>query len=284
MTLEALRAIWTPSFLTFVSPIVAAALGGLFGRLGRSGQGVAALIVLCGFSAGAYGAWQAPVSALTAITAVPGSLPPIGRLQILVVSMGGALISIYHVLTKRDGEVAVIASLVVAATSASAFAGDSLRVAGAGIHLAVLLVAMLMATERGDWQGGVAGTAYLTMASIGAITLVAGFALADVQKVSPGGLVTDAFVVAVLSTGFALSIGIVPLYFRSRRSTISVLPAAVGPAIASKIGGMDIKPSMIRIIIESARRKVPDTRPIHSPITEASKATEKPIIKETRAP
>ncbi len=213
MTLEALRAIWTPSFLTFVSPIVAAALGGLFGRLGRSGQGVAALIVLCGFSAGAYGAWQAPVSALTAITAVPGSLPPIGRLQILVVSMGGALISIYHVLTKRDGEVAVIASLVVAATSASAFAGDSLRVAGAGIHLAVLLVAMLMATERGDWQGGVAGTAYLTMASIGAITLVAGFALADVQKVSPGGLVTDAFVVAVLSTGFALSIGIVPLYF-----------------------------------------------------------------------
>ncbi|MEI8220496.1 MAG: hypothetical protein WCH91_07635, partial [bacterium] len=145
MTLEALRAIWTPSFLTFVSPIVAAALGGLFGRLGRSGQGVAALIVLCGFSAGAYGAWQAPVSALTAITAVPGSLPPIGRLQILVVSMGGALISIYHVLTKRDGEVAVIASLVVAATSASAFAGDSLRVAGAGIHLAVLLVAMLMA-------------------------------------------------------------------------------------------------------------------------------------------
>ena len=60
MTLEALRAIWTPSFLTFVSPIVAAALGGLFGRLGRSGQGVAALIVLCGFSAGAYGAWQAP--------------------------------------------------------------------------------------------------------------------------------------------------------------------------------------------------------------------------------
>ncbi|NDE08101.1 MAG: hypothetical protein EBZ89_12040, partial [Chloroflexi bacterium] len=116
MTLEALRAIWTPSFLTFVSPIVAAALGGPFGRLGRSGQRVAALIVLCGFSAGAYGAWQAPVSALTAITAVPGSLPPIGRLQILVVSMGGALISIYHVLTKRDGEVAVIASLVVAAT------------------------------------------------------------------------------------------------------------------------------------------------------------------------
>lgn len=245
MTWDALRAIWTPSFLSFVSPIVAAALGALFGRAGRFGRGVAALIFLCGVSAGAYGAWQAPVSAVSAMSSVSGSLPPIGRLQILVVSVGGALISIYHFLTRRQGEVGVIAALVVAATSASAFAGDSLRVAGAGVHLAVLLVAMLMATERDDWQGGVAGTAYLTMASIGAITLVAGFALADVQKVSPGGLVTDAFVVAVLSTGFALSIGIVPLYFwvpsasqrpgagASMLALAVVVPASLGLMLAT---------------------------------------------------
>ncbi len=242
MTLDALRAIWTPSFLSFVSPLVAAALGALVGRIGRSGQGVAALIVLCGLSAGAYGAWQAPVSVLTAMTSVPGSLPPIGRLQILVVSIGGALISIYHVFTKRQGEVAVIASLVVAATSASAFAGDSLRVAGAGVHLAVLLVAMLMATERGDWQGGVAGTAYLTMATIGAITLVAGFALADVQIVSPGGLVTDTFVVAVLSTGFALSIGVVPLYFwvpsASQRPGAGASMLAIAVVVPASLGLM----------------------------------------------
>ncbi|MSQ43586.1 MAG: hypothetical protein EXR45_05185 [Chloroflexi bacterium] len=242
MTLEALRAIWTPSFLSFVGPIVAAALGALFGRAGRFGRGVTALIVLCGLSAGAYGAWQAPVSSLTAMSSVSGSLPAIGRLQILVISVGGALISIYHVLTRRQGEVAVIASLVVAATSASAFAGDSLRVAGAGVHLAVLLVAMLMATERDDWQGRVAGTAYLTMASIGAITLVAGFALADVQKVSPGGLVTDAFVVAVLSTGFALSIGIVPLYFwvpsASQRPGAGASMLALAVVVPSSLGLM----------------------------------------------
>ena len=245
MTLEALHAVWTPSFLSFVSPVAAAALGALFGRAGRFGRGIAALIVLCGLTAGAYGAWQAPVSGLTAMSSVTGSLPPIGRLQIVIISVGGALISTYHVLTRRQGEVAVIAALVVAATSASAFAGDSLRVAGAGVHLAVLLVAMLMATERDDWQGGVAGTAYLTLASIGAITLVAGFALADVQKVSPGGLVTDAFVVAVLSTGFALSVGIVPLYFwvpsasqrpgagASMLALAVVVPASLGLMLAT---------------------------------------------------
>ena len=55
-------------------------------------------------------------------------------------------------------------------------------------------------------------------------------------------------------------------------------------AMASRIGGMDISPSMIRMISPSAQRTKPETRPIGEPTTLASVATAKPTISETRAP
>ncbi|OIQ66390.1 hypothetical protein GALL_520400 [mine drainage metagenome] len=55
-------------------------------------------------------------------------------------------------------------------------------------------------------------------------------------------------------------------------------------AIASRIGGMDIKPSMTRMIRASIWRTNPDTRPIAVPMTDAQKATENPTSNDTREP
>ncbi len=55
-------------------------------------------------------------------------------------------------------------------------------------------------------------------------------------------------------------------------------------AIASRIGGIDISPSITRMMMESSGRKNPETRPTKVPTTEATAATEKPTISEMRAP
>ncbi len=56
-------------------------------------------------------------------------------------------------------------------------------------------------------------------------------------------------------------------------------------AIASRIGGIDIMPSMMRMMMLSAQRMKPEMRPIdETRRCEASSATEKPTISETRAP
>ena len=47
---------------------------------------------------------------------------------------------------------------------------------------------------------------------------------------------------------------------------------------------MDIMPSMTRIKILSIQGTKPVTRPIANPITEALIATQKPTVRETRAP
>ncbi len=55
-------------------------------------------------------------------------------------------------------------------------------------------------------------------------------------------------------------------------------------AMASRIGGIDIMPSMTRMMIPSATRTKPENRPMVSPAIEARIATLKPTSSETRAP
>ena len=55
-------------------------------------------------------------------------------------------------------------------------------------------------------------------------------------------------------------------------------------AIAIRIAGIDISPSMIRMTIASVQRLKPVTRPIARPIPLASSATLIPTISDTRAP
>ena len=54
--------------------------------------------------------------------------------------------------------------------------------------------------------------------------------------------------------------------------------------MASRIGGIDIIPSMMRMMMPSAQRTKPETRPMARPASEASIATERPTVSDTRAP
>ena len=61
--------------------------------------------------------------------------------------------------------------------------------------------------------------------------------------------------------------------------TLPTLPrVSAMRAIASRIGGIDIRPSMIRMTTASAQRTKPETRPIASPIADDSTATAKPTM------
>ena len=55
-------------------------------------------------------------------------------------------------------------------------------------------------------------------------------------------------------------------------------------AIASRIGGIDISPSITRMISPSAQRTNPDTSPIAIPTALARNATANPTSSDTRAP
>ena len=55
-------------------------------------------------------------------------------------------------------------------------------------------------------------------------------------------------------------------------------------AIASRIGGIDISPSITRMMMESSMRLNPDTRPTKVPRIDANAATAKPTMSEMRAP
>ena len=67
--------------------------------------------------------------------------------------------------------------------------------------------------------------------------------------------------------------------------TLPTLPRVSAiSAMARRMGGIDISPSMIRMTKPSAQRRKPATRPIAKPATEARKATEKPTRSDTRVP
>ena len=69
------------------------------------------------------------------------------------------------------------------------------------------------------------------------------------------------------------------------KMTLPTLPRVNAiSATASRIGGIDIKPSITRISTASAQRTKPATKPMASPMTEEKAATEKPTRSDTRAP
>ena len=55
-------------------------------------------------------------------------------------------------------------------------------------------------------------------------------------------------------------------------------------AMAKRIGGMDIMPSITRMMIASAPRTKPEINPIVMPMSAARVATENPTSKDTRVP
>ena len=61
-------------------------------------------------------------------------------------------------------------------------------------------------------------------------------------------------------------------------------PVTAIRAIARRMAGMDMIPSMIRIVTPSTRRSEADSRPMAVPISEDSRAAEKPTPSEMRPP
>ena len=55
-------------------------------------------------------------------------------------------------------------------------------------------------------------------------------------------------------------------------------------AIASSSGGIDISPSITRMMMKSSERTKPEITPTSVPAAEATNATEKPTISEMREP
>ena len=69
------------------------------------------------------------------------------------------------------------------------------------------------------------------------------------------------------------------------RITLPTLPRVSAiSAMASRIGGMDIMPSITRMMMLSATRMKPEISPMVSPASDARMATEKPTVSDTRVP
>ena len=67
--------------------------------------------------------------------------------------------------------------------------------------------------------------------------------------------------------------------------TLPTLPRVSAISVmASRIGGIDIMPSMMRMTMPSAQRTNPETSPMARPASEARMATEKPTVSDTRVP
>ena len=74
----------------------------------------------------------------------------------------------------------------------------------------------------------------------------------------------------------AIAIAMITLVTDGREMAVS--------AMASRMGGIDINPSVTRMMIVSAQRTKPEITPTATPNTVASNATAKPTINDTRAP
>src|SRR5207302_7814138 len=116
----------------------------------------------------------------------------------------GALVLVYHYLAGRDSPLPAILPATVATLAAGRVFGPQLLVAASFLLLACLLTGLLMIGELPDWPSSVAGATFLILSALGGMALLFGLVLASIQSLSPGGLVTIPFVVAVLSVGLAL--------------------------------------------------------------------------------
>ncbi|HVG96992.1 MAG TPA: proton-conducting transporter membrane subunit [Chloroflexota bacterium] len=219
--------------LLVVAPVALGALAAAVRRPAPAAHGLAAL-AMAAVLAGVL--LTAPATALT-IGNTDLDLTAIGRLELGFVAAVGALIVGYHFLSRRHSALPLLLPLIVAAVAAGRTFGPGLLVAASFLLLAAILTSVLMIGEQPDWQAGVAGAVYLTLSALGGMALLFGFVLADLQRLSPGGLVTVPFVVAVLSIGFALQWGVAPLYFwlpnayqRAGPAAGAVAVCLVGPA------------------------------------------------------
>jgi formate hydrogenlyase subunit 3/multisubunit Na+/H+ antiporter MnhD subunit len=173
------------------------------------------------------------------------TIGPIARVASVVACTLAALVALLGAASQHGSGTAIAAAAAGAAIVVMALSGAFIGIAAAGIHVAMLVAVIAMATSgtgspergQGGWRGA---SATLTLGSLGLVIILAGLSLADVLRVSPGGLVTESFVIAVLAVGFALAIGLPPLHFwipvvawRGGRGSSMialgiVVPAAVG--------------------------------------------------------
>jgi multicomponent Na+:H+ antiporter subunit D len=140
------------------------------------------------------------------------ALTPIGRLEVGFVAVMGLALLAYHALAGRAPPLPALLPPLVASIAAGSLFTRDLLIAASFLQLAALIAALLMIGEQPEWGASLAGAIYLVLSSLGGMALLFGFVLADVQRLSPGGLVTLQFVVAALTVGLALQLGAAPLH------------------------------------------------------------------------
>jgi multicomponent Na+:H+ antiporter subunit D len=164
-------------------------------------------------------------------------LTQIARLQLVFLSAVGAMLVAFHYLAGRAAPLPAILPVLLAAIGAGLVFGGELLVAASFLQLAALVVSLLMIGEQPDWQASLAGAVYLVLSALGGVALLFGFVLADLQRLSPGGLVTVPFVVAAISIGLSLLWGVAPLHAwlpnafqRAGPASVVLAVSLMGPA------------------------------------------------------
>ncbi|MGI8424982.1 MAG: proton-conducting transporter membrane subunit [Chloroflexota bacterium] len=140
------------------------------------------------------------------------TLSSIGRLELGFIALVGLAMLGYHYLAGRMAPLPALLPPLAASIAAGTLFTRDLLVAASFLQLAALIAALLMIGEQPEWGASLAGAIYLVLSALGGMALLFGFVLADVQRLSPGGLVTLQFVVAALTVGFALQWGVAPLH------------------------------------------------------------------------
>ena len=211
------------------------------GRLGAALRWLPGFVLFVAAAACA----RIPDDATLALSDRTLAIGPIARANAVLGCGTAALVALFGAASTHRAGIAIAAAVVASSVVVAAFAGDVARVGAAGIHVAMMVAAITMTLgDRGGSAasppGWRAASSYLTLGSLGLVTIVAGLSLADVLRVSPGGLVTESFVIAVLAAGFALAIGLPPLHYwvpvvawrpSAGSATLAlgvVMPAAVG--------------------------------------------------------
>ncbi|HEV2125735.1 MAG TPA: hypothetical protein VGW38_23520, partial [Chloroflexota bacterium] len=123
------------------------------------------------------------------------SLTQIARLELGFLAIIGLALLVFHFLSDRSAPLPILLPPLLASIAAGSVFGSDLLVAASFLQLAALVASLLMIGEQPDWQASLAGAMYLVLSALGGMALLFGFVLADLQRLSPGGLVTIPFVV-----------------------------------------------------------------------------------------
>jgi formate hydrogenlyase subunit 3/multisubunit Na+/H+ antiporter MnhD subunit len=165
------------------------------------------------------------------------ALTPIGRLELGYLALLGLALLGYHYLAGRTAPLPALLPVLAASVAAGTLFTNDLLVAASFLQLAALIAALLMIGEEPEWGASLAGAIYLVLSALGGMALLFAFVLADVQRLSPGGLVTIQFVVAALTVGLGLQWGAAPLYAwvpnafqRAGPASTTLAISLIGPA------------------------------------------------------